>query len=162
MPPWSKAVTRELQRLDAVIVPFDLKAPRPLGIGNSFWDAERHQHWDDADPRGQVTEVPPAIFAFFQNVDFRRKTIVLHKGKDGTEALTFQTSNEHCDVTLEGRRHLLVDFASDDCYFSYCLDFCDTAPDPRVWKQDHESCYDAFVAFEKLSEFLAAITPTQK
>lgn len=39
-----------------------------------------------------------------------------------------------------------------------CLDFCDTAPDPRVWKQDHESCYDAFVAFEKLSEFLAAIT----
>jgi len=162
MPPWSKAVTRELRRLDAVILPFDRKAPRPLGIGNSFWDAKRKVHWDDVDPRGQVTAVPPAIFAFFESVDFRTRKLVLHKGKDGTEELKIQTSNEHCDVTLKGRRHLLVGFASDDSDYNYCLDFCDTDPDPAVWRQDHESCYEAYPEFEKLSGFLAAITPAEE
>jgi hypothetical protein len=151
MPPWAPEVTAELTRLRAIVLPYDANAPRPVSVGCSF--ATGTGSWEDVDPQGQVTEVPPAVFCFLSNVDFRTKSLQLVRDDD-KDTLKFQRGNENFDRVVKGKRRLLVSFAINETYFQSCLDLCDESPDPAVWWVDYGDCG---VQFERLSQFLAAL-----
>jgi predicted DNA-binding WGR domain protein len=155
MPPWAPEVTAELVRLRAVVMPYDPKAPRPLSIGGSV--VTTGDSWEDVDPEGEVREVAPAVYGFLRNVDFRTRKVHLGAAGDDGETLTFESGNENYDVTVDGKRHLLVEFAINDTQFYRCLDLCDRSPDPAVWSVDHGDSESAYVKFERLSQFLAAL-----
>jgi predicted DNA-binding WGR domain protein len=157
MPPWAPAVTAELQRLRAVVVPFDPNAPRPVSVGSSFW-VPHGDPWESVDPQGQVTEVPPAVYGFLENVDFRTSDLQLvDSGGGEPRVLAFGGGNENPDLVVDGKRRLLVTFASSDTGFFYSLDLCDRSTDPAVWSVDHASYEDAYIKFKRLSQFLAAL-----
>jgi predicted DNA-binding WGR domain protein len=155
MPPWAPEVAAELVRLRAVVLPYDPHEPRPVSIGGSF--VTTSDAWEHVDPAGEVKEVPPAVYWFLAKVDFRTRDVQLGEPGDDDETLTFESGSENYDVTVEGKRRLLVEFAIDDAQFYRCLDLCDQSPDPAVWSVDHDSSESAYVAFERLSEFLAAL-----
>jgi len=154
MPPWAPAVTAELARLRAVVLPYDPDAPRPVSVGCSF--VTDGDSWEDVDPQGEVTEVPPAVYWFLRNVDFRTDSLRL-LGDGDEETLKSQRGNENCDVVVDGKRRLLVSFAISETYFYRCLDLCDQSSDPAVWCMDHSDCGSAGVEFKQLSQFLAAL-----
>jgi len=155
MPPWAPAVTAQLVRLRAIVVPFDPTARRPLSVGSSFV-VRGGPSWKGVDPQGKVTEVPPAVYWFLTNVDFRTADLRLVQPGEDARVLEFGTGSENVDVVVDGKRRLLVMFASDDVQSLYCFDLCDPSPDPAVWSRDHDE-YAGYVVFKRLSKFLAAL-----
>jgi hypothetical protein len=141
--------------LRAIVVPFDPTARRPVSVGSSFV-VRGGPSWKGVDPQGKVTEVPPAVYWFLTNVDFRTADLRLVRPGEDARVLEFGTGSEDVDVVVDGKRRLLVMFASDDVQFLYCFDLCEPSPDPAVWSRDHDE-YAGYVVFKRLSKFLAAL-----
>ncbi len=160
--PLDPEVIREIQRLGGTpAAPFDPQAPRPLPEDTSFY-SRKHGSWRGKDPRGQLEQMPPAVWYFSEQIRWRGTGFHLYERDFGPQDVTLSGATESMEQEIDGKRRLLyiISYLESSQSFA-CIDLFDTGTNPPVWSVDHEGD-DGFIRWRSLSDFLKRIYPGRK
>ena len=112
--------------------------------------------WRGADPLGQLTAFP-ATLRWFAAVDWGRGDFELTED-DEPRRFDAALFSENWDMRDESRVLMFFIGWDPDAQVLYGLDALDPSDDPPVLTTDHDGSEPATVAFERLSDFLAALS----
>jgi hypothetical protein len=160
--PLDAEVIRELQRLGGTPgAPFDPQAPRPLSKDLAF-HSRADGSWRGQDPKGQLEQMPAAVWYFDEHVRWNRSGFHLYDRDFGVQDVLLSGASENFEQQIDGKRRLLyvISYNEDSQTFA-CIDLLEPGNNPPVWSVDHEGD-DGYIRWRSLSDFLKRIYPGRK